>query len=467
VPVLVGQMQHHASLAWDVEHRNAHEGVEHPACRRVLHALAFLVWEGRSGLLEGRADTVCEGRLNEETDDHDHPQGQDPLGLFESEGGGPNLWGWQEANPTFRSGWPGVSGEPGWGRSLALVPFVRREEQATLRVDACPTVCEPRRPGPCTMGDALVGLGPRAWAPALSRGGRGADGAVVEQRGLPAGGKTGARRRGIRGTGQRGPAQRLAGADLLVTVLAPWRIDGALGLRLALCRGEQEPALRDAPSARAHHVRARARRARRPRLGSGLGHDGLGVAPGRGAAGPPLEAGISELWQVLGTRERPIGPQGGGAIGRTPWGKGLVDDLTEVCRLTAGAPEGVQQHGHAGRVLDNEIAHALGEVRAMLPAVAVGEVEDLLVGRRRAVLPASDMATGTLEMSKGRREPSPLRRRGGQQTVQCCDAKVLARSAGTPQGGIVQMTGWDRRGDEPRGGLILEKVGHELTFRTP
>jgi hypothetical protein len=144
-----------------------------------------------------------------------------------------------------------------------------------------------------------------------------------------------------------------------------------------------------------------------------------------------------------------------------------VDDLTEVCRLTAGAPEGVQQHGHAGRVLDNEIAHALGEVRAMLPAVAVGEVEDLLVGRRRAVLPASDMATGTLEMSKGRREPSPLRRRGGQQTVQCCDAKVLARSAGTPQGGIVQMTGWDRRGDEPRGGLILEKVGHELTFRTP
>jgi hypothetical protein len=71
VPVLVGQMQHHASLSWDGEHMKAHEVVEPPACGRVLHALAFLVWEGRSVLLEGLADTVCEGRLDESTDSHD------------------------------------------------------------------------------------------------------------------------------------------------------------------------------------------------------------------------------------------------------------------------------------------------------------------------------------------------------------------------------------------------------------
>ena len=63
--MLVGQMQNQESLSWDVEHMNAHEGVEHPACGRVLNAFAFLVWEGRSVLRKGRADTVFEGRIDE------------------------------------------------------------------------------------------------------------------------------------------------------------------------------------------------------------------------------------------------------------------------------------------------------------------------------------------------------------------------------------------------------------------
>src|SRR5262245_20513830 len=105
------------------------------------------------------------------------------------------------------------------------------------------------------MGDDLVGRCPRAWSPALSRMARGADGAVVEKRGLQAGCTTGERLLGIRGPGKRGPAQRLEGADLLVTLLAPLRIDSALGLRLAMFRGEADPAWLDVPIARAHPVR--------------------------------------------------------------------------------------------------------------------------------------------------------------------------------------------------------------------
>ena len=45
VLVLVGQMQHDESLSRNGEHMNPHEVVEHPACRRVLDALAF--WSGR------------------------------------------------------------------------------------------------------------------------------------------------------------------------------------------------------------------------------------------------------------------------------------------------------------------------------------------------------------------------------------------------------------------------------------
>src|SRR4029434_1829918 len=129
VPVLVGQIQNHESLSWDVEHMNANEVVEHPACGRVLNAFAFLVGEGRSVLLEGLADTVFEGRIDESTDGHDHQEGHAPLGLFEREGGGQKLWSLQEAKPTFRSGLPFVSVEHGLGRELALVQFVRREDK--------------------------------------------------------------------------------------------------------------------------------------------------------------------------------------------------------------------------------------------------------------------------------------------------------------------------------------------------
>ena len=50
--VLVGQIEHEEPLARDEEYMNPHEVVEHPACRRVLDALAFLVWKGGSLLLE-------------------------------------------------------------------------------------------------------------------------------------------------------------------------------------------------------------------------------------------------------------------------------------------------------------------------------------------------------------------------------------------------------------------------------
>jgi hypothetical protein len=62
VLVLVGQIQNHESLSRDGEHMNPHEVVEHPACRRVLGALAFLVRKCGLMLLQDRADAVFLGR---------------------------------------------------------------------------------------------------------------------------------------------------------------------------------------------------------------------------------------------------------------------------------------------------------------------------------------------------------------------------------------------------------------------
>jgi hypothetical protein len=47
VLVLIGQIQDHESLVWNVEHMNPHEVVEDPACGRVLNAFACLAWESR------------------------------------------------------------------------------------------------------------------------------------------------------------------------------------------------------------------------------------------------------------------------------------------------------------------------------------------------------------------------------------------------------------------------------------
>jgi len=58
VLVLVGQIENHEALSWDVEHMNPHEVMEHPACGRVLDALAFLVRKGRPVVLERIADAV-------------------------------------------------------------------------------------------------------------------------------------------------------------------------------------------------------------------------------------------------------------------------------------------------------------------------------------------------------------------------------------------------------------------------
>src|SRR5215813_14692324 len=102
------------------------------------------------------------------------------------------------------------------------------------------------------MVDELVGLCSRAWSPPLPIVGRGADGAIVEKRGLQACHKTCERLLGIRFTSKRGPAQRLEGLDFLVTLLAPLPINGTLGLRLAMLRVDKDPALRHIAVARAH-----------------------------------------------------------------------------------------------------------------------------------------------------------------------------------------------------------------------
>jgi hypothetical protein len=253
---------------------NPHKVVKHPPCSGVGDAVPFLIWKGRSVLLQGRADAICERGIDEQTHRHYHQEGHNALGLFEIEGGGQKLWGFEEAKPAFCPRLPFVSIEHSLGGSLALVQCVRREKKAALLVDARLTVREPRSQSHCDMVDHLSRLGLRAWSPPLSIVGRGADGAVVEQCGLPACHTMWERLLGICFTRKRGPAQPFKGCDFLVTLRAPLRIDGALGLGLTLLGIDAAPALCDAairrpPAARAIPFLQR-RHGRRLRLGQDL-----------------------------------------------------------------------------------------------------------------------------------------------------------------------------------------------------
>jgi hypothetical protein len=239
------------------------------------------------------------------------------------------LWGFEEAKPACCPGLAFGAVAHRVGGSVLLVQCVRREEKTALRVDACPMVRARRREGPGTMGDNRVRRWPRPWAPPRAVGGRGADGTVVEHRGLPACRKTGERLLGLGFTGKRGPAQPLAGSAFLVTLLAPLRLDGALSLRLARLGIQESPTLGDTARGRGHHAEARALPPGGHGLRIGVGEDGVGL-PQRGRApGEPRQRGLGELLEVVGALEGTVGHQRRRARGGVELGHVVLDALTE------------------------------------------------------------------------------------------------------------------------------------------
>ena len=438
-----------------------HEVVQDPPGSRGQNPSPFLVWEGRSVLLEGRADAVCEGRIDEETDGPDHQQGHDPLGLFERKRRGQKLRGLQETTPALRLGGPFGAVAHRLGRYLGFVQCIRREANATLLVDACPTVCEPSRQGPGDRVDELVGVGARAWAPPLSLVWRGADGAGMEHWGRHACHKTGAGLLGIRVTSQRGPAQRLDRFDCLGTLGAPLLVDGTLGLSLAWLRLEQAPALRHAtlcrqPAARALPLLPR-RHGRRLRLGQAL----LDLGHGRRDAGEPLAAGSGQLVQSLGAREGTVGHARGRAGRSVARRQVVAAHLAERLASAPMATQGLLQQRDTGLGLNDSCQPHLVEVRAMRPTLAVGDGHTLVVGGRSAVRAAINMATRRIEMAERGRPPQTPGRRGGHEAGEGGHPSRVQRIEGAPEGVISAMAGLHAWRHEASDGLRLATMGDE------
>jgi hypothetical protein len=171
--VLVGQMQHHASLSRDVKHRHPHEGVPPPAGRWRLDPLAFVVWQRRAGLLERVADAGRSGRRDEPADGHHHPQGHETCRFCARARSGHTLGRFEDAAAARGLRLPCVSGPYLERGHLDRVACGRREDDTTVLVDTRLPGRAPRRQGSDALGDALVGLGARARTPPLRRLGGG------------------------------------------------------------------------------------------------------------------------------------------------------------------------------------------------------------------------------------------------------------------------------------------------------
>ena len=166
--------------------------------------------------------------------------------------------------------------------------------------------------------------------------------------------------------------------------------------------------------------------------------------------------------QVLCTLESPVRDQECRAIGDLQLGHVVCDDLAEVVRVTTIPTEGLHQHGNTGLVFDHQVQHHLVEVRALIPTVAAGDVNDVLLWLLVTVVTAIDMEARTIEMGKRGGQAQTLGRRGGNEAVECGHPSGIQRIQGTPERVIVEMAGLNAWGNEARDRLILEKMGDEV-----
>jgi hypothetical protein len=440
---------------------HANKVVEDPPRSGVLHAFAFVVWQGGRMRLEGGANPILQGRRHQQADRHHHQQGQDAFGLFERERGGQKLGGFQQAKAACRLGLAFLAASKLLRGEESVVECMRGQDATTVLVDERLTDGEPQSQRAVELLHDVVRWGAWAWAPSLGRAWDGADGTLDHEGGVQAlrTGRQGLLRIGCTGKGRA--AQLLEGCAFLHAVLQELCVHGALRLRLARRGVDEHPALRDGTLARWHHVGAIALRERRHRLGIGLGQDRLGFAQGRGDTGDPLQTRLGELLEGLGTLEGTVGDQERRAIGELQLCSMVGDDLAELVPITPIPTEGLHQQRHTGVVFDHQVQHHVVEVRALIPTGAAGDMHDVLIGLLITLVAAVDRKTRASEMRKAGRKSQALDSGRGNEAGECRPPRVVERIQSTAECVIVAMAGVHAWGNETRERFMLEKMWDE------
>ena len=140
----------------------------------------------------------------------------------------------------------------------------------------------------------------------------------------------------------------------------------------------------------------------------------------------------------------------------------LMDNVAKLFPITAIATERLHQHGNPRLVFNDQLQHDLVEIRAMISAIALGDVHDVLRGLIVAVIATIDMETGAIEMRKARRQAQALSGCGSKEAVEFRHPIVVERIQSPTEGVIVELCRSHTRRNEPIGGFILEEPGDEV-----
>jgi hypothetical protein len=112
----------------------------------------------------------------------------------------------------------------------------------------------------------------------------------------------------------------------------------------------------------------------------------------------------------LCAREGAVGHEGGRAGGGLEWRDGFGDDLATVLYVAAMAAAGVPEAGHPGLMGHDAVEPDGGKLRAMVAAVATGDVHHRCRRFLRTVVATSDRDAGAIERGQRRRQPEALSR---------------------------------------------------------
>jgi hypothetical protein len=458
---------HERPVVWEISPRHPDNGVEHPACRRVLETLTVLVRHGGLRRLEGGAKPLRQGGIPPQAAGHHPQQGHDACRLFEIPRGGQALWGVQDATPAFGVGVAVVAGAEVLRGEAGVVEGLGGKDAPTGVVDGGLPGSEPPGARAFERIPERVRWRAVAGAPPFGRAGDGPDGALGHDGGLQARCKGGEGLPGLGFAGKRRAAPRHEGVDCLRAVLQERFVHRARRLRLARRGVEEPPAVRDATIARAHHVLARARHERGHRLRIGWGPDRVGFAHGRRDTGAPMRLRIGTLLAVLGTLEGPVGDTTRCARGELQRRHRGGAEVATVRPVTTLPTAGRQQHGNAGLVGDQQLQHAVVAVWALSPTVAAGDVHAVRLRLRVTVVAPRNMQPGALALRHAG-GPSQPRRSGrghaavagrppnGRKGLQGPAAGVIGQRRGGPRGDMRPEVGlfWKTRGPRERAWVL-------------
>jgi hypothetical protein len=283
------------------------------------------------------------------------------------------------------------------------------------------------------------GLRGLSWASPWAIAGLRPHGAGAEHRGLQGLLDGPQRRLCSRFARQRGGAEFLQGVAFVVTRLAPLLSDGALCLRLAVRRVDEDPALLHATRGRCPLVIASAVGARGQGLRIDAMQSGLGFASGRWDPGKPREGSGGERLKVVVTIESTLRHESRGAGGRLPRRTRRTDDGANLWALAASATAWLQPHGPASLGLAEQLQHDVVQVWLLVAALPAGARPDVGLGLRLAVGAPIAMKARAIKMGTaggkapalGRRKRTPSsRQKRARMKIDCYTDEPQYTAAG-------------------------------------